>query len=380
MFRRTSERFNSESPAVYKLNLERKVGTDSWQRFDFGGQSFKKNRRIILFGVIGSEKSTLKINDQLRSLRSQSHSQMSEVTVYKINHQEGFKIEYSLTIIDTPDFGSTRGIKRDKLITEQLQDLFHANDGVTEIDAVNFTKYVFDSVLSIFGKDVAENIRILVTFADGQQPPVLEAIKASGVPYPTTDDGLPVHFKFNNSALFADNKPSAANRTADDEDSGGFDEMFWNMGTKSMERLFAALNGIQSKGLTLTKKVLKERQQLEDSVEDLQKKVKLELAKLEEKNETTKKLKEAEMNRNEKFEIKVTIIKPFEEDISGHGSYSTNCQQCHYTGHYPCPIADDRDKIHCAAMSDGYYTQCPNKCPWDVHFNQNEILVHFSKI
>ncbi|KAM3604556.1 uncharacterized protein V6R79_012888 [Siganus canaliculatus] len=31
---------------------------------------------------------------------------------------------------------------------------------------------------SIFGKDVEENIQILVMFADGQQPPVIEANKA----------------------------------------------------------------------------------------------------------------------------------------------------------------------------------------------------------
>ena len=64
---------------------------------------------------------------------------------------------------------------------------------------------MIDSVLSIFGKDVLENIRVLVTSADGQQPPVLQAINASGVPCPETKDGLQIHFKFNNSALFADN-------------------------------------------------------------------------------------------------------------------------------------------------------------------------------
>ncbi len=84
-------------------------------------------------------------------------------------------------------------------------------------------------MLSVFGKDVTENIRVLVTFADGRHPPVLEAINASGVPCPKTEDGLPVHLKINNSALFADNRSSAAH--SDDED-GSFDKMFWNTGTK----------------------------------------------------------------------------------------------------------------------------------------------------
>uniref|UniRef100_A0A3B4Z6J5 Septin-type G domain-containing protein n=1 Tax=Stegastes partitus TaxID=144197 RepID=A0A3B4Z6J5_9TELE len=218
------------SLSVYKIPLkEEHINIKGCKSFTFGEQSTKPNRTIMVLGATGAGKSTLingminyilgvewkdsyrfKLIDEGQST-SQAHSQTSEVTAYKINHQEGFKIEYSLTIVDTPGFGDTRGIDRDREIVEQLRNLFHADNGVTEIDAVCFVvpsalarltpsqKYVFDSVLSIFGKDVAENIRILVTFADGQRPPVLEAINVSGVPCPKTDKGLPVHFKFNNS-------------------------------------------------------------------------------------------------------------------------------------------------------------------------------------
>ncbi|XP_038574940.1 uncharacterized protein LOC119902684 isoform X2 [Micropterus salmoides] len=401
-----SERINSESPSVYKLPLkEEDTDIDGCRRYSFGKESTRKNRTIMFFGVSGSGKATLinglinyivgvewkdnyrfKLIDEGQST-SQAESQTSEVTVYKINHQEGFKTEYSLTIVDTPEFGDTRGLIRDESITEQLCNLFSAELGVSEIDAVCFVaqaslprltptqKYVFDSVLSIFGKDVAENIRVLVTFADSQRPPVLEAINASGVPCPKTRDGLPVHFKFNNSALFADNKSSAAgSMSGDDEDEdGGFDQMCWNMGTKSMKRFFAALNLIESKSLTMTKEVLREREQLENSVENLQEQVKVQLAKLEEIKETSEILKEheAEMKRNKNFEFEVTVMKPFEVDFSGTGNYLTNCQQCHVTCHYPCPYANDADLRHCAAMgSDGYCTECPGKCFWNVHYNQ----------
>ncbi|KAA8577579.1 hypothetical protein FQN60_016519 [Etheostoma spectabile] len=243
-----------------------------------------------ILGVKWEDSYRFKLVDE-GQLKSQSESQTSEVTVYKLNYQEGFEIDCSLTIVDTPGFGDTRGIQRDQMITEQLRNLFSADCGVSEIDAVCFVaqaalarltpsqKYVFDSVLSIFGKDVAENIRVLVTFADGQQPPVLEAINASGVPCPKTKNGLPVHFKFNNSALFADNKSSAAGKT---------------------------------KSLKMTKDVLRERKQLENSVENVQKQVKVGLAKLEEIKETTEQLKEheGEISRNENFEFYVNIKKP----------------------------------------------------------------------
>ncbi|KAF3857729.1 hypothetical protein F7725_010930 [Dissostichus mawsoni] len=223
-----------ESLKIYKLPLteeesarQRMPEVQLWQR------NHDKNRTIMLLGATGSGKSTLinglinyivgveweddfrfKLVDEDQS-RSQAESQTSEVTVYKINHQEGFKIPFSLTIVDTPGFGDTRGIHRDKEITEQLL-ISSLQRGVSEIDAASLArltpsqKYVFDSVLSIFGNDVTENLQVLVTFADGQRPPVLEAINASGVPCPKTEDGLPVHFTFNNYALFAQNQSSAA--------------------------------------------------------------------------------------------------------------------------------------------------------------------------
>ncbi|KAG8013720.1 hypothetical protein GBF38_015722 [Nibea albiflora] len=215
-------------------------------------------------------------NDKLRfKLTDNAHSQTSEVTVYKLNHQDGFKIDHSLTIVDTPGFG---GRERDEEIAEQLRNVFCARHGLREIDAVCFVaqaalarltptqKYVFDSVLSIFGKDVAENIRVLVTFADGRRPPVLEAINAAGVPCPKSKDGLPVHFKFNNSALFADNRSSAAgSKSEDDDDDEGFDQMFWNMGTKSMKKFFNAFT--EKKPMTM--EVLRDRHDLEGHYEHL---------------------------------------------------------------------------------------------------------------
>ncbi|XP_063344756.1 cytolytic toxin-alpha-like [Pelmatolapia mariae] len=128
-----------------------------------------------------------------------------------------------------------------------------------------------------------------------------------------------------------------------------------------------------TESLTLTKEVLRERKQLEVSVEKMQEQVKLGLRKLEGIKETSEKLKEheAEMKKNEIFEFEVTVKKPFQQDISGTGNYSTNCQQCHVTCHYPCPIPKDADKIRCKAMGlDGYCTQCPGKCYWNAHVNQ----------
>ncbi|XDV42521.1 hypothetical protein PO909_011165 [Leuciscus waleckii] len=401
-----SKRLHSESPSVYKLPLkEEDMDVDGCRWYNLGKECMRQNRTIMLLGATGSGKSTL-INGMINYIvgvewkdnfrfqlieedqtRSQSESQTSEATVYKINYQEGFKVPFSLTIVDTPGFGDTRGIGRDREITEQIRRLFTSANGVSEIDAVCFVtqaslarltatqRYVFDSILSIFGKDVAENIQMLVTFADGKQPPVLEAISASGVPCPKNDIGLPVHFKFNNSALFADNR-SSSDRACDegsDEDDDNFDEMFWNMGAKSMVKFFTALKKITTKSLLMTQEVLKERKHLETAVEGLQPQVKAGLAKLEEIRTTKEKIKEHEtaMTSNENFEIEVDVIKPVKIQLTKKGEYITNCQKCSITCHYPCAIADDAQKHGCASMDrTGRCTVCPGKCIWNVHFNQ----------
>ncbi|XP_058483099.1 uncharacterized protein LOC131458226 [Solea solea] len=401
-----SKILESNSPSLYKLPLtEEDMDIEGCRRFNFGKETMRQNRTIMLLGATGSGKSTL-INGIINYIvgvewkddfrfklvvedqsRSQAESQTSEVSVYKVNYQEGFKIPYSLTMVDTPGFGDTRGIGRDKDITEQVRKLFTSAEGVKEIDAVCFVtqaslarltatqRYVFDSVLSIFGKDVAENIEMLVTFADGKQPPVLEAINISGLPCPKNDLGLPVHFKFNNSALFADNR-CLRGETCDedsDDDDDNFDEMFWKMGAKSMERFFTALGKITTRSLQMTQEVLKERKRLETAVEGLQPQVKAGLAKLEQIRTTKEKIKDQEttMSSNENFQIEVEIIKPVKEELTKSGEFITNCQKCSITCHYPCGIAEDSKKDRCTAMDQtGMCMVCPGKCIWSVHFNQ----------
>jgi hypothetical protein len=65
----------------------------------------------------------------------------------------------------------------------------------------NVQKYIFNSVLSLFGKDVKENVRFLATFADGKRPKVLEAILAAELPCRLDSNGLPCYQKFNNGAI-----------------------------------------------------------------------------------------------------------------------------------------------------------------------------------
>ncbi len=141
---------------------------------------------LMVLGATGAGKSTL-INgmvnyimgvewkDNFRfklvteEVKSQAHSQTSTITAYTIHRMEGSRIPYSLTIIDTPGFGDTAGLKRDNLITEQIKEFFslEGRNGISHLDAIGFVtqsalarlthtqQYIFDSILAIFGKDVS---------------------------------------------------------------------------------------------------------------------------------------------------------------------------------------------------------------------------------
>ncbi|XP_026099335.1 uncharacterized protein LOC113070306 isoform X2 [Carassius auratus] len=391
---------SNENLPMFKLHLD-----ETWQNSDgfcrrntFGKTIPKENKTIMMIGATGAGKTTL-INSMINYIlgvqweddfrfvlidegkqKSQAESQTSQITAYQINHMDGFRVPFSLTIVDTPGFGDTRGIAHDQKITAQIQEFFSASGGIDHIDAVCFVvqsslarlthtqKYVFDSILSIFGKDIAENILVLVTFADGKTPPVLEAIKVSQVPCSTDESGEPLHFKFNNSAMFATNNKSGGAKESVWEN---FDQMFWSLGFSSMTKFFTSLNMMQTKSLFLTQEVLKERRQLEVLVERLQPQINAGLTKLNEIRKTYAALEQhkAEMvaNKDFEYEIEVTVPKQIKNTSS---SFLTNCQTCHFTCHDKCIYANDYDKDKCSAMKNGKCNVCPGKCVWNVHFNQ----------
>ncbi|XP_030218549.1 uncharacterized protein LOC115548213 [Gadus morhua] len=367
--------------------------------FMFGKDFGRKNRTIMVLGATGAGKSTM-VNRMINYIlgvtwddtfrfklvdegtaKSQAHSQTSEVTVYKLNHREGFQIDYSLTIVDTPGFGDTRGIERDGLIMSQLEHLFSAKSGISEIDAICFVvqaslarltttqKCCFDSVLRIFGKDVAENIRILVTFADHTKPVVLGAINEFGVPCPKTKNGLPIHFKFNNSIPGAYNENEGGDieedgnndEDEDDEEEEGLKKC-WDMGTKNMKEFFSDLKVIETKSLTLTKEVLRQRAQLEISIENIQMKVKLALTKFEEIKKESQILQahESAIADNKKFDYEVSVTRPVKVKTE---KYSMNCEECNVTCHKSCWVRQGIDLVKTVPLVKNVVTFLPTIPP-----------------
>ncbi|XP_061441558.1 uncharacterized protein LOC133364776 [Rhineura floridana] len=392
-----STRVAKGAPSVFALQLAK--ASESSPKYHVGEENLRAtNKVVMMMGATGSGKTTV-INGMINYIlgvqwednfrfklihemanRSLAESQTSEVTAYVVNFKEGLHIPFSITFIDTPGFGDTRGIGRDRLLIEKIRNFFSTPEGIDHIDSVCFVvkassnrltpsqKYVFDSVLSIFGKDIKENIQFLVTFADAETPPVLEAIKTADVPCAKDASGTPVHFRVNNSAFFANN-------AVGDEGNLNFNRMVWQMGTISIKTFFDSLKTLKTKNLKMTKEVLRERKELETVVQGLPPQIKAGLVKLEELRKTKEVLAEhqedMEANRDFEYEIKVSVA--VVQDLSETGEYATNCKTCRITCHYPCMRSWDLLNRFCTAISllTGQCNVCPGNCSVSDHCNRN---------
>uniref|UniRef100_A0A3B4Y5G3 AIG1-type G domain-containing protein n=1 Tax=Seriola lalandi dorsalis TaxID=1841481 RepID=A0A3B4Y5G3_SERLL len=217
----------SGCPALYQLRTK-KEEIVTLTRNTVGEQNLNKiNKTILLVGETGTGKSTLintlvnyamgvEFDDDIwfeiveEEKRSQCDSQTSDVIVYEIFDFKENTLPFSLTIIDTPGYGDTRGTEKAD-ISQRLLHLFRSEEGVHEMNVVGLVmkasenrvtdhlRYIFNSVMSLFGKDLEKNIVALVTHSDGRKPKdVLQALEDAKIKCARDEKNQPVHFLFNN--------------------------------------------------------------------------------------------------------------------------------------------------------------------------------------
>ena len=150
--------------------------------------------------------------------------------------------------------------------------------------------------MELFGNDVAENLIAMITFCDGNTPPVVEYVLPELFDKLIHSIGNPWYFKFNNSAIFSGNK---------DE----FAQMFWKLAMESFSTFFKKLVTIPRKSLVKSKEVLKERQAIETTIQNL-------IPKLYQGLEIMEKIRKQEENiaKNDKNEAE-KIIEGLKKDL-----------------------------------------------------------------
>ncbi|XP_028973141.2 uncharacterized protein LOC114830231 [Esox lucius] len=361
----------------------------------------KVNRTVLLVGETGAGKTTM-INAMVNYImgveredniwfeitnegnKCQTESQTSEVIAYDIFGFEGCRVPYSLTIIDTPGYGDTRGFQEDRLIAERLHDLFRSPNGIDQIDAVGFVvkastnrlsdrqRYIFDAVLSLFGKDMKNQIVALISNSDGGPAKnALQALENANIKCAKNKDNKPVHFLFNNrqTDIVTNKKQERAMRIA------------WEITTEGLEEFSEFLGKVAPQKLKMTVDVLTHRIQLEALVNNLQERIKMiegKQALLKQTRNELKKYKK-EMDENKDFEI--TVTESYKERVTIQGQWMKKavcCLTCEENCHYPgCTIA--KSPSWCEVMKNGFCTSCTGKCPVSNHVRENWRFVQKNK-
>ncbi|XP_036439673.1 uncharacterized protein LOC118817087 [Colossoma macropomum] len=391
-----SQQLSPGPPALYRLyttrsNLDKDGKIRKWTF----GQKYGnlQNKTILMVGETGTGKTTLintmvnyflgvKFEDKVwfeiteEENRDQRESQTSEVTVYEIISEEKLS---SLTIIDTPGYGDTRGIDKDTEIPRNLRDLFLHGTGVKDLDAVclvlkasknrisDSQRYIFEGVLSLFGKDIEDIIVLFITHSDGGPPTnALEAIKREKIPCCYDNDDEPVHFIFNNRQSEKQTKKYEH-----------FSKSSWEMGERSLEEFFEFTKSRQRKSLTMTVSVLKEHMQLEACVESLKERIKYREAKQSELTDVQEalKLNKEKIEKDKNFPFTVTTVykeKVGITDVSWKDRNVTSCYECEENCHeYGCWIAINAN--WCEVMKSRRCAVC--KCPDSKHVREGKKYV-----
>ncbi|KAK3088210.1 hypothetical protein FSP39_016189 [Pinctada imbricata] len=385
------------TPSLYRVQLHEKEG--SVNTIDKTRKCFIKGRHrtgvpektVLLVGATGSGKTTLidaifnhilgmEWSDDFRFTvvnlkqeedarkHDQALSQTDWITCYEIPCMDGSKVDFKLNLVDTPGFADTRGIERDTTLVRQIRSFFtpRSDTGINKIDALCFVvqaplvrlsaaqRYVFDGILSIFGKDIIGNIFMLITFADGSDPVVLSSLKEAKIPYEK-------YFTFNNSALFANNV----------SDQTPFSKSFWQLGEESYQIFFKELVTFKPKSLLLTSEVLENRERLDAIMVGLLDDIKSGLNKMENIRQEEHALNQHEAyiraNKNYRYKVK--------ENKMNHiklkpGENALNCLRCHRTCHFPCRCRTGAvtSSYNCTVMdSNNKCTICVDKCPMTDH-------------
>ncbi|XP_060917775.1 uncharacterized protein LOC132992485 [Labrus mixtus] len=382
----------SGSPTIYQL-IPKKENIGTLKRMTLGEKNpTKVHKTILLVGETGTGKSTLinalvnyamgvtwKDNIWFEIVEEEKQSQKcvsqtSDVIMYEIFGFEDKTLPYSLTIIDTPGYGDTRGPEHDDAISTRLTDVFRSQYGVHEINVVGLVlkasenrlsdhlRHVFDSVASLFGKEMENNIVSLITHSDGMTPEnVLDALNAANIKCAKDENNQPVHFLFNNLQNKERTKKIRVLKNAYETTMEGMSEFGEFLLKKAPQQL------------KTTVAVLDERIRLTASIQNLQERVKLIEFQQKEIQQTQEALRKHEQEMkitvevDEAYKDKETISRGMWLLVFYEGAVSCNvCKEnCHYPG---CTMA--WYPKHCEVMKNGRCTVCTGKCPVSDHVKE----------
>ena len=372
---------------IYAVPVTKTTQPDSRvDRFVFGIPGGRKQQKtILLLGAAGSGKTAL-INSLVNYILNvdwadpfrfqlidghltkggthQIDTKTTKISIYDIHHAEGFNIPYSLTIVDTPGYEVTNYRENAEEIAQTIRQLIENQNGIKELDMICYVlnsspSYsmakevpIFDSVLSMFGKDVVrDNINLVLTFAVGRVPEAVDGFTYRLSKKKICNKPL-IHQSFNNFDMFSSN---------DKEPS----RSFWNATTENFKNFFDELNRKQPRLLSRTLHILKEKKDLEETVDSLSKLINIILIRKnaikESKAVVSRCRLQIEDYKNDPAMRKFRSPTP-------SGFLARNCRFCSVT----CEILNTR--AFASQVTYPFCDICPGKCELGVHSSDQYMI------
>ena len=265
-----------------------------------------------------------------------TQQQTSRVKVYTIRHAEGFRIPYSVTIVDVvEDAKFLEESPGPEMIRKVLID---SEIGIKEVDFVSlvFQPSDFNSVLSQFGKEVKENCNFIMTSEALCLPKEFENFHRHNI---KSED------------FFQSNRLT---------DSSSWDDV-----QKNFEIFFNQLATMNSKSLLQTLSVLTDRKQCETTLDELQFLMFTKLAKMGEIRDALVNVKKIEEKINE-LEKESNNKKPDWQKVElPAGQYVTNCSKCR--------VVCFRSRYYASWGCTPACQLCSGKCDSAVHSTDNYV-------
>jgi hypothetical protein len=296
---------------------------------------------------------------------NQANSVTQFVTCYRLRPLSPLFDGKTLLIVDTPGYGDTEGVQRDRFVTAAMSEFFNA---IQHVNAIVFTckanetrttilSPVSTYVFSLFAKNVRSCLRTIYTFSDVGTPQARKVLQQ--LEWPVEYGEVEVH-----NAAFTVESPDSANEPKMRD--------WWRMSMNGQQRVLQMLLRMEPVPTEPSAQVTTDRLALERKCELAEKKI------LRTANDAQQLLANLGALADavgaapgDKVEVTVTDVK---EVPVPAGKATTLCTSCNHTCHEICGLGDDNAKMQCVAMSGEYCTICPGRCHWTKHKNARFIL------
>lgn len=374
---------NVPLPEATLLKEEGKLKIYQYPQIELTNKEEATANIILIVGQTGSGKTTfinafvnnlmgINLEDDFRynliieNERIKSESQTKGLHIYNIRSK--YMI---LKIVDTQGFGDTNGIKEDEKITMTIKDSFMKE--LNSINAILFVvkasdtrltlhqRYIFNSIISLFGKDVQKNFISLITFYSGtEKPSAVTTLEQSEFKNIISYIEKPWYLCFDSKLIYSD---------PDDE----LNQICYKKANQNYKCLCDKIISLKRNSLTQSKDNLILREKIEMQSKALLELLRMQMDKLAEIDDQKKYIEDnkKKINSNQIQFIPRKRIE-YEPEKIENGQKATICKICKFNCHYPCKDTSiggyDVLKYTCKIWSWGFNcTFCPNKCPQSCH-------------